>query len=41
MASAHGGALEFLTYQLPMIGHLLTLALAGTGEVGIDTGEGA
>jgi hypothetical protein len=41
MASADGGSFKLLTYQLPMVGHLPTLAMTGNGELGFDTGEGA
>ena len=41
MASADDGSFKLLTYQLPMVGHLPTMAMTGNGELGLDTGEGA
>ena len=32
---------EFLTYQLSMVGYWPTMALTGNGELGFDSGEGA
>ena len=41
MASADGGPFKLLTYQLPMVGHLPTMAMTGNGESGFDTEYGA
>ena len=41
VASAGDEPFKLLTYQLPMVGHLPTLAMTGNGELGFDTGEGA
>ena len=41
MACAGGIPVEFLTYQLSMVGYWPTVALTGNGELGFDSGEGA
>ena len=41
MASAGDESFKFLTYQLPMVGYWLTVAMTGNGELGFDSGEGA
>ena len=41
MVSAGDEPLEFLTYQLWMVGYWLTMAMTGNGGLGFDTGEGA
>ena len=41
VAPAGDESFKLLTYQLPMVGHLPTLAMTGNGELGFDTGEGA
>ena len=34
-------SIEFLPYQLWMVGYWPTMALTGNGELGFDSGEGA
>lgn len=34
-------SIEFLPYQLWMVGYGPTMALTGNGELGFDSGEGA
>ena len=41
MACAGANPVEFLTYQLSMVGSWPTMALTGNGELGFDSGEGA
>ena len=41
MACAGAIPVEFLTYQLSMVGSWPTMALTGNGELGFDSGEGA
>ena len=41
MARAGAIPVEFLTYQLSMVGSWPTMALTGNGELGFDSGEGA
>ena len=41
MVTAGDEPLEFLTYQLWMVGYWLTMAMTGNGGLGFDTGEGA
>jgi hypothetical protein len=36
-----GKSIEFLPYQLWMVGYGPTMALTGNGELGFDSGEGA
>ena len=33
--------IEYLTYQLYIVGYLPTMAVTGNGELGFDSGEGA
>ena len=33
VASADGGAFKLLTYQLPMVVHVLTMAMASNGDL--------
>ena len=37
----HAKSIEFLPYQLWMVGYGPTMALTGNGELGFDSGEGA
>jgi hypothetical protein len=41
MACADAIPVEFLTYQLSMVGSWPTMALTGNGELGFGSGEGA
>ncbi len=41
MACAGAEPIEFLTYQLSLVGYWPTMALTGNGELGFDSGEGA
>ena len=41
MACAGAIPVEFLTYQLSMVGYWPTMALTGNGELGFGSGEGA
>ena len=41
MACADAIPVEFLTYQLSMVGYWPTMALTGNGELGFDSGGGA
>ena len=41
MACADANPVEFLTYQLSMVGSWPTMALTGNGELGFGSGEGA
>ena len=41
MACADASPVEFLTYQLSMVGSWPTMALTGNGELGFGSGEGA
>ena len=41
MASAGDEAFQFLTYQLPLVGYWLTVAMTGNGELVFDFGKGA
>ena len=41
MACAVARPVEFLTYQLSMVGSWPTMALTGNGELGFGSGEGA
>ena len=41
MASAGDGSFKFLTYQLPIVGYWLTMAMTGNSEFGFSSGEGA
>lgn len=41
MVSAGDEPLEFLTYQLWMVGYWLTMAMTGNSEFGFSSGEGA
>ena len=40
-ADACDSSFKFLTYQLPMGGYWLPMAMTGDGELGFDSGEGA
>ena len=40
-AFAGDASFKFLTYQLPTVGYLPTVAMTGNGELGFDSGEGA
>ena len=41
MACADAVPVEFLTYQLSMVGYWPTMAMTGNGELGFGSGEGA
>ena len=41
MVPAGDESFKFLTYQLPTVRYLLTVAMTGDGELGFDSGEGA